>query len=82
MTWAPVRLKGGVDGAVGGDARGVKGAMYRMRGQCPVVDDFGNQVIIKDDDVAIDPFGLKMRIENPSMSPDGSAWFFEIVRHR
>ena len=83
MTWGPVRLKGGVDGAIGGDSRAMKGAMYRMRGQCPVIDDFGNQIIIKDDDVAADPLGSGlMRIENPSMTPDGAAWIFEIVRHR
>ena len=82
MTWGPVRLKGGVDGGPGGDSRASKAWLFRNRGQCPAIDDNGNLIALHDDDFGIDPQGFRFRVENPGLTPDGSTWFFEIVRHR
>ena len=59
-----------------------RAAIQMTRGQCPAIDDNGTAILISQDDILIDASGLKYRIHNPVITPDGSLWSFQLVRLR
>lgn len=80
MTWEVKRLMGLSTDA--GDESAARAWMFRDRGQCPAIDDNGNQILIQDEDLGLNPQGWKFRIENPALDPDNGTWAFEMVRVR
>lgn len=80
MTWVPRRVMGGTPDA--GDTKAGRAWIFRFLGQCPAIDDNGNNIVLQDEDFGIDPQGHRFRVENPMLSPDGAFWSFEGIRMR
>lgn len=69
--------------ADGGDTAAAAAYIPRARGEmCSVATDGQTIVQVMDADWLVVPDGDLFRIENPTISPDGSFWVFEMVRQR
>ena len=72
----PMRSFAGNDTEIG------RQAIQMLRGQCPAIDDVQASISIAEDDWLIDASGMKFRVINPVLSPDGAIWSFMLERQR
>jgi hypothetical protein len=71
-TWDGLNLRGVAQD--GGDTTSGRMWMERTLVQFPAIDDSFNLVTVQDDDLILDPTGVRYKLENPVLSADGSYW--------
>jgi hypothetical protein len=76
----PLIIRGG--SSQGDDLRIGRQGVPMMHGQCPAIDDYGKLIVIADDDLLVTQDGSKMKLENPSQTPDVSMFVFNLVKLR
>lgn len=71
-TWDGLNLRG--IGQDGGDTAAARMWMERFLVQWAAIDDSYNPMNVQDDDFMVNTNGVRFKLENPALSPDGSYW--------
>lgn len=71
-TWDGLNLRG--IGQDGGDTQAARMWMERFLVQFAAIDDSFAALVVQDDDFMVNTNGVRFKLENPVLSPEGSYW--------